>query len=110
MSRYCEIGAEYEFNRIRFPGRGEHLDASIARIRVLGALDHRLSATAFIQYSNVANILGNSLRFRYNFNEGTDLYLVYNNAMWIDRQRNGLSLPAIDRNTLIVKFVYTIEP
>lgn len=110
VSRFLELGGEFQFNRIRFSSRDEQLNAKIIRFRVQGAFNPSLSVIALTQYNSNANIVGNSLRLRYNFREGIDAFLVYNNVLYADRQRNGFTLPATDNSTFILKYVHTFIP
>lgn len=93
MSRHLEVGGEYEVNFLRFPDRGEKIDIHLARLRLQVAADVRFSATALIQYNSVADLLGINLRLRYNFGEGTDLWLVYDEGL--NTVRNPGDAPAL---------------
>jgi hypothetical protein len=112
VSRNLEIGGSYEFNRIRFPDRNAELDAHVARLRIGAAANARLSATALLQLNSVDDRLGVNLRFRYNFREGSDLWLVYDEGFNTDRdQAGGLpTLPASDSRVLRIKLTHTFIP
>ncbi len=51
--------------------------------------------------------MGVNVRLRYNFSEGNDLYLVYNEALNTDRHRETPFLPLTDTRTILVKYTYT---
>lgn len=104
QSRYLELSAGYELNRIRLPGQG--LDAQIISMRIQAALNIHLSANALIQYSNVTEQIGLNTRIRYNFREGHDLYLVYNDTRTESPGQDSI-LPDSER-TLMVKYIYTL--
>ena len=78
LSRYLELGSDVIFDLIDFPDRGEHLEAKVLRFRLVGALTPSFSAMAFTQFNSIAQLLSSNIRLRYNFSEGTDLFLVYN--------------------------------
>jgi hypothetical protein len=80
-SRHLEIAAEYALDAIRFPRGGHGFDAHIVRMRVGAALDTRASATAIVQYGSVSGELAANVRLRYNFAEGHDLWLVYDELL-----------------------------
>lgn len=95
-SRYLELGAGYEVNRLTFPDRGLATTAHLARLKVQIAFDTRMSLSTFGQFSNDADLTSFNIRFRYNFREGTDLWIVYNEGLntrrdIVDRPRLPLS-------------------
>ncbi len=109
VSRHLELSGSYIFNRIRFPDRDQSLDVHIGRFRVETALNTRLSTSAFIQYNSVSRSLSTNVRFRYNFREGNDLWIVYNEGMNTDRYRLTPALPLTDNRTLLLKYTYTFR-
>jgi hypothetical protein len=110
LSRHLELGASYQLTRLRFADRGEADDIHLARLQVRAALDSRASANAFVQYNSTTDRVDLNLRLRYNFSEGTDLWLVYDEGLATDR----LDLPGMLRQplsssrALILKCTYTL--
>ncbi len=104
QSRYLELSAGYDLNRIRLPGQS--LDAQIISMRIQAALNIHLSVNALIQYSNVRDQIGINTRIRYNFREGHDLYVVYNDTR-TESPGQGSTLLDSER-TLMVKYSYTL--
>ncbi|MFW6202341.1 MAG: hypothetical protein ACOC8B_07175, partial [Gemmatimonadota bacterium] len=109
-SRHLELGLAYELQRIRFPARGQGLDSHLMRLRILSAWNARLSLNGFVQYSSLDDRLGTNLRLRYNFREGNDLWIVYDERL--DTR------PAPERNpgsprsrgrVLLVKYTHTFS-
>ncbi len=80
-SKHLELGGGYEVNHIDFAGRNSKVTTHLARLKVQVALDTRVSMSTFAQYNTVSDLLGFNARFRYNFREGTDLWLVYNEGV-----------------------------
>ena len=108
-SKHLELGAGYEINRLRFAGRDTAATAHLARLKVQLALDTRISLSTFAQVSNVADLATFNARFRYNFREGTDLWIVYNEGLnterdLLDRPR----LPLSSGRTILVKYSHTL--
>jgi hypothetical protein len=81
LSRHLEIGGEYLYSRIRFPDRGQGADIHLAGLRLRTALDARASGNALVQYNSTTDRLEFNVRLRYNFAEGTDLWLVFNEGL-----------------------------
>jgi hypothetical protein len=108
QSRYLELSAEYELNRIRFPERGEAFDSNILRLRILSAMNNKFSGNALIQYNSLDDTAGINARLRYNFSEGHDLYFVYNEVFSEDLQTNERLFKSVTNRTFLVKYIYTL--
>ena len=78
VSRHLEINSEYEVNVVRFPDRNQGFNAHVVRLRTRAALNIQISLNAFVQYNSASDRVSTNIRFRYNFREGNDLWLVYN--------------------------------
>lgn len=107
-SRYIEFGGAYEFDYLRFPEREQALTSHVIRFRIRTALNARFSAQAYVQYSNTAHALGLNTILRYNFAEGTDLWLVYNHNLNTHRDRFAPTLPITASQVLVFKYTYTL--
>jgi hypothetical protein len=108
-SPHLEFSGYYRFDWIRFPDRDQDFDAHLARLRIGTALNTKVSTNAFIQYNSAANIVSANIRFRYNFREGNDLWIVYDESMNTDRHRLTPKLPFTDIRTILVKYTYTFH-
>ncbi|MDX1393231.1 MAG: carbohydrate binding family 9 domain-containing protein [Gemmatimonadota bacterium] len=112
VSPHLELGGEYLFSRIRFAERGEGTDIHVPALRIRTALDARASGNALIQYNSTTDRIDFNIRLRYNFSEGTDLWLVYNEGLDTDRGtgpedvRSPLSLS----RSVILKYTHTFSP
>ncbi|UCC82618.1 MAG: carbohydrate binding family 9 domain-containing protein [Gemmatimonadota bacterium] len=106
-SSHLELSLEYNLDVVRFPDRDQGFDSHLARLRIGSALDTKLSMNAFIQYSNVGDQAAANVRFRYNFAEGNDLWLVYNEGVNLNRDRVDPALPITDNRTVLIKYTYT---
>lgn len=106
-SKHFELGATYQADFVRFPDRDDSVDAHIIRLRTRVALDRKASASAFIQYSNVADLVAANVRLRYNFGERNDLWIVYNEGFNTNRDRLDPRLPITDNRTILLKYTYT---
>ena len=78
VSRHLEMTSEYELNVVRFPKRDQGFNAHVVRLRTRAALNTQVSLNAFVQYNSASDRFSTNIRFRYNFREGNDLWLVYN--------------------------------
>ena len=107
VSPHLELSGSYEYNRVRFLDRDQQFDAHITRLRIGTALNTEVSTNAFIQYNSAFSALSANIRFRYNFREGNDLWIVYNQGLNTDRDRIRPTLPITDNRTVLVKYTYT---
>jgi Domain of unknown function (DUF5916)/Carbohydrate family 9 binding domain-like len=107
-SKYLELGGGYEVNRIVFGDRDEAATAHLVRMKIQLALDTRLSLNTFAQFSNVADLATFNARFRYNFSEGTDLWIVYNEGITTERDvLDQPRLPLSSGRTIMLKYTHT---
>jgi hypothetical protein len=109
VSPHLELSGFYRFDRIRFPDRDQGFDARLARLRIGTALSTRVSTNAFIQYNSADKSVSANVRFRYNFREGRDLWIVYNEGLNTDRARSVPQLPLSDARTILVKYTHTFQ-
>jgi hypothetical protein len=108
QSRHFELGGEYEFDRIRFPERNQNIDVNILRLKFLFALNIHLFSSGFVQYNSTEDKIGINVRFRYNFQEGRDIYLVYNETLNTDLYRFAVTLPTFENRQILLKYSYTL--
>jgi hypothetical protein len=110
VSAHLSVGAEYQLDRIRFPSRGQSFNADVARLRVQAAWNSHLSAQALVQFNNAAHLGIGNFRVRYRFAEGSDLYVVYNDELNVDRLRlipTSPELPLSPERNWVVKYSHT---
>jgi hypothetical protein len=110
-SKHLELGASYQLSRLRFDSRGQQDTVQLLGLRVRTALDIKASGNAFIQFNSTTQRVDVNVRLRYNFAEGTDLWLVYNEGLDTERDRPGLGLPLTPLSlsrAFIVKYTHTL--
>lgn len=109
ISPQLELGADYQWSRLRFADRGQGTDIHLARLRIRTALDSHASGNAFVQYNSTTDRVDLNVRLRYNFAEGRDLWIVLNEGLTTDRLTDP-SEPLLPRSlsrTFIVKYTHT---
>jgi hypothetical protein len=107
LSQHLELSGEYQASFVRFSDRDQGFDLHIGRLRAQLALDNRASVAAFAQYDSDSEIVSANVRFRYNFREGNDLWVVYNEG--IHAELRDPQLPRTDNRTVMVKYTYTFR-
>ena len=109
LSSSLEFGGYFQFNRVAFPRRDREFTGTVARLRTLWMLNTKLSASAFLQYSNLDRAIIANFRFRYNPREGVDFYIVYNENFNTGRFRKVPHLPSSSSRAIMVKYTYTFN-
>jgi len=111
LSRHLSLGAGYNLQRLFFPSRDQSVNGDLARLRVNAALDPKLSAELFFQYSAPSDAVSTNLRIRYRFSEGRDLFIVLDEARDLT-DRFGLDSAILGRTDrrLLVKYSWAFRP
>ena len=105
QSRYLELTGGYEVNRLEFGDRGVATTAHLGSLKAQFALNTQVFFSVLAQYSNAADLTTVNARFRYNFREGTDLWLVYNEGLNTEREvTDRPRLPVSAGRTLMLKY------
>ena len=126
LSRKFELGGSYRLTHLQFPKQareiiGEEVEVKterttteftshLAQIRAQYAFNKKAVVSAFLQYGNVAERVGANIRFRYNFSEGRDFWLVINEQVNTARNQSdeGLpDLPYIQSGSILIKYNHT---
>ena len=103
-----ELGLDYQFNQIRFSDRGLKEDLHVARVRIQTAYDAHLSLSTFLQYVSSGDAASVNARVRYNFREGRDLWLVYNETVNTDRGGLIPEPPFSQSRALMLKYTHAL--
>ncbi|HSG08805.1 MAG TPA: DUF5916 domain-containing protein [Longimicrobiales bacterium] len=109
VDQHLELITGWEWNRIRFDERNQAFDAHLLRLQARGAVDVHLSIDAFFQYNSLTDVVSANARFRYNFREGQDLWLVWNEGLNMQREVLGVPrLPFSQARVLTMKYTHTL--
>ncbi|MDX1430308.1 MAG: DUF5916 domain-containing protein, partial [Rhodothermales bacterium] len=108
-SRHLEFGGSLQVVTIRFPDRNQDFDFVISRLRAQVGFNRQASVSTFVQYNSAADLVSANLRFRYNFREGQDLWVVYNESVNTSRDRIVPMLPFTEARTLLLKYTHTFS-
>lgn len=108
ISKHLEIEGGWLYNLVDLPST-ERFSANIGQLRVRTALNTKLTSTAFIQFNSAANLIASNLRFRYNFRDGNDFWIVYNEGTNTNLDRFDLSLPRMNTRVFMIKYTHTFK-
>lgn len=108
LNKHLRLSVDYNLNSVRFPSRDQGFDAHVAKLRLESAANRHFSVNSFVQYNSITEELTPNLRFRYNFREGTDLWLVYNEGFDLDRDHSAPFSPSSLSRSMMLKFTMTL--
>lgn len=67
----------------------------------------KLALNSFVQYNSYLKKYMVNCRLRYNPREGNDLYIVYNEGLNTDLNRETPTLPRSEVRSVLIKYTYT---
>ena len=107
--KHLELEASWLYNLVDIPSEPDRFASHIGQFRVRTALNTQLSTNAFVQFNSSANIITTNIRFRYNFRDGNDFWIVLNEGTNINRYRSDPILPRTDTRVVMVKYTHTFH-
>ena len=107
ISKYLTLSGFYQYNQISFPDNPSYV-AHVGRLKVSTSLNVHLSVNAFVQINSLTNVSAANFRLRYNWKDGNDLYLVYNETLNNHGKEDPI-IPFSDYRAVIVKYIYTFH-
>ena len=70
-------------------------------------MNTKFSVSAYLQYNSLDEVFVPNVRIRFNPKEGNDLYVVFNDLLNNNRQRELPHLPKSESRVVVVKYTYT---
>lgn len=110
LGKHWEINSTYDFTYLDFSKKQIQKPIHNASLQVNYAFDLHFSLNYICQYNSNVNQFFNNLRLRYNFKDGHDLYLVWNENFYENRRINdNLIRPLSGNQAFILKYSYTFD-
>ncbi len=107
LSKYLTLSGFYQYNNISFKGIPNYI-AHIGRLKISTSLNVKLSVNAFAQINSLTKVSAINFRLRYNWKDGNDLFMVYNETLNNDGKTDQY-LPFSDYRAVIIKYIYTFH-
>ncbi len=107
ISAHLQLEGMYQINRVEFPDRNQQFTGHIGRLKISAFLNNKLSLVSLAQYNSAIDKIITNIRFRYNPQEGHDLYIVYDEGLNTYRGREIPELPRSGIRTIMLKYSYT---
>ena len=107
LSKYLTLSGFYQYNRVSFSDSPDYI-AHIGRLKVSTSLNVKLSVNAFAQIDTLTKVSAINFRLRYNWKDGNDLYIVYNELL-NNEGKTDQDLPFSDYRAFILKYIHTFH-
>lgn len=112
VNKHLSFSLTYEYNNIQFDSyltdtTNTEFTSNLIRWNITYNFTTKISLKFYTQFDDLSNQLSSNLRFRYNPEEGTDLFVVFNQGVSSDRNRLEPNLPIVDNQAVTVKFIKT---
>jgi hypothetical protein len=107
LSKHFQLSLVYAFNRAKFDERDAVFNSHITRLSIGTALNRKVSTNALVQFNSAVDLFSANVRFRYNFREGQDLWVVFNTGLNTNRSNLQPMLPVVDTQSVLVKYIHT---
>lgn len=107
INEHFTLEGSWRLNYLNFKKRAISEWINVPQLRVNWAYDLHLSGSITGQYNSIQDQVFTTARLRYNFRDGHDLYVVYNQDYNTDRMRLSPELPIYNNQLVTLKYVYT---
>jgi Domain of unknown function (DUF5916) len=107
INKFVELESGYKIEYLRFKKRNLEEAIHIARLRLNVATNLHFSGSIEAQYNSAIDHTLVNGRMRYNFRDGHDIYIVYNEVLNNNRVNYLPKLPVINEQQVLIKYVYT---
>ena len=107
VSTGLDIDPTYRLDYVNFSKRGQSFTNHILGIKALAMFSIKLSLLNYIQYNTAIDLWLVNIRFRYNPREGNDFYIVYNDGLNTNLNREIPVLPRSSQRVILLKYTYT---
>jgi len=109
VSSYITLSGTYQANFIKFESRNQSLNTHIFSLKIDAALDTKISLNSLIQYNSLADLVSANIRFRYNIQDGNDLWIVFNHGINTDTDSYLPARLPINNQNILVKYTHTLK-
>ncbi len=107
VNQHLTVDGSWRANYLNFNKRDTSEWIHIAQLRLNWAANLHLSGSLTTQYNSLADRVFTNARLRYNFKDGHDLYLVYNQEYNSQRNASLIPLPYYNDRNITLKYSYT---
>jgi len=102
-----KISGSYRIDRVVFNERSQQYTNNIFGLRAIMMFTTKLSFTTYVQYNTFSHRIITNARVRYNAQEGSDFYIVYNEGIDSSDRVNFRTDHGNENRTILLKYTYT---
>lgn len=107
INEHLTFEGSWRLNYLNFKKREVNEWINVPQLRINWAYNLHLSGSITAQYNSIQDQVFTSARLRYNFRDGHNLYVVYNQDYNTDRMQFMPQLPRYNNQLVTLKYVYT---
>lgn len=107
VSKHLEFEGRYRYSYLRFSIRDQTTHVHLLGLTTKIGFNSKISMSALGQYNTADDLFSSNVRFRYNFREGNDLWIVFNQNLNSDRMRQTPELAVVENRSILLKYTYT---
>ncbi len=109
IGQNLNLSTSWSSNYLNFKKRNQDEWINVIRTKLNWAYNLHLSGSLIGQYNSTNNKFLTSARLRYNFKDGHDLYMVYNQSYNLDLSLSSPRLPKYDNQIFALKYAYSFS-
>lgn len=107
INEHFTLESSWRINYLNFKSRNVDEWINVPQLRLNWAYNLNLSGSVTTQYNSIQDQLFANARLRYNFKDGHNLYVVFNQDYNIGSAHMGLPLTRFNNQLLTLKYLYT---
>nr|WP_299071196.1 DUF5916 domain-containing protein [uncultured Allomuricauda sp.] len=107
INEHFTLESSWQLNYLNFKNRNVSEWINVPQLRINWAYNLHLSGSVTGQYNSIQDQIFTSARLRYNFRDGHNLYVVYNQDYNSDRFQFNPELPRFNNQIVTLKYLYT---
>ncbi len=107
INEHVSLLGSWRLNHLNFKNRQVDEWINIPQMRITWAYNLHLSGSITAQYNSLSSKVFTSARLRYNFKDGHDFYLAYNQGYNTMRDLTTFQLPYYNNQVFVAKYTYT---
>ncbi|MGW9684747.1 DUF5916 domain-containing protein [Flagellimonas sp. 2504JD1-5] len=107
INEHFTLEGSWRINYLNFKNRNIDEWINVPQLRLNWAYNLHLSGSMTAQYNSIQDQVFASVRLRYNFKDGHNLYVVFNQDYNTGVTQMGISLPRFNNRLFTLKYLYT---
>ena len=107
INEHFSLLGSWRLNHLKFDNRNVEEWITIPQLQITWAYNLHVSGSITVQHNSISDKVFTSARLRYNFRDGHDFYLAYNQGFNTERDFVTYQLPVYTSQVFVAKYTYT---